>query len=53
VEAVLQGSPEALEKVMAWARRGPPGARVAAVTSQDAQGELERTYSGFEQLPTG
>ena len=52
VEAVLQGSPGAMEKIMAWARRGPPGARVAAVSSQDAQGEFDRPYSGFEQLPT-
>jgi len=52
VEAVVQGTPEAVEKILAWARRGPPGARVVDVGAQSAQGELDRPYSGFEQLPT-
>src|SRR5207249_8581789 len=30
VEAVLQGSPEAVEKIIVWARRGPRAALVAA-----------------------
>jgi acylphosphatase len=31
VEAVLQGPKAAVEKVIAWCREGPPGARVDAV----------------------
>lgn len=53
VEAVVQGEPQALEKIVAWARRGPPAARVTEVSSQAAQGEYDRPYSRFEQLPTG
>lgn len=52
VEAVVQGSPEAVEKILAWARHGPPAARVAGVGAQAAQGDLDRPYSGFEMLPT-
>lgn len=52
VEAVLQGSPAAVEKVLAWAKRGPPAARVVDISAQAAQGEFDRSYSGFEQLPT-
>lgn len=52
VEAVLQGVPGAVDAVVAWARRGPPAARVNGVDAQAAQGELERPYSGFECLPT-
>ncbi len=53
VEAVLQGSPEAVERILAWVRRGPPGARVTAVEVRDAEGGFDRPYGGFEQLPTG
>ncbi len=52
VEAVLQGSPEAVERTLAWAKRGPPGARVTAIEVRDAQGEFDRPYTGFEQLPS-
>ncbi len=52
VEAVLQGTPEAVERILSWARRGPPGARVTAVEVRDAEGEFDRPYCGFEQLPT-
>ena len=52
VEALVQGSPDAVEKILAWARRGPPGARVAAVGTQAAQGDVDRPYRGFEMLPT-
>ena len=52
VEAVLQGDPQAVEKVVDWAKRGPPGARVADVDAQAAPGEFDRPYAGFEQLPT-
>jgi len=52
VEAVLQGSPEAVEGILAWARRGPPAAAVSALSAHPAQGELDRPYGSFEQLPT-
>ena len=51
VEAVVQGDPQAVEILLAWAKRGPPSARVADVDAQPVPGEFERTYSGFEQLP--
>ena len=52
VEAVLQGAPGAVDAVVAWARRGPPAARVNGVDVRAAQGEFERPYSGFDFLPT-
>jgi len=52
VEAVLQGDADAVEAVVAWARRGPPAARVERVDARAASGELARSYRGFEQLPS-
>lgn len=52
VEAVLQGEAHGVENVIAWARRGPPAARVDRVDAQPAQGESDRPYAGFEMLPT-
>jgi acylphosphatase len=52
VEAVLQGDPASIDAVLAWARRGPPSARVTELTTEPAQGELDRPCSGFEELPT-
>jgi acylphosphatase len=52
VEAVVQGSAEAVDKILAWARRGPPGASVIEVDVQPAQAEIDRPYSGFDMLPT-
>lgn len=52
VEAVVQGRPEAVEKILAWARRGPPAARVSDVSAQAVQGEFDRTYGSFDHLPT-
>ncbi|MGH8700683.1 MAG: acylphosphatase, partial [Burkholderiales bacterium] len=48
VEAVIQGAPEALETMIAWARRGPPSAVVAAVRVTDASGD----FVSFEARPT-
>lgn len=48
VEAVLCGSPQALERLIEWSRTGPPAAVVSEVVVTEAQGE----YSGFERLPT-
>ena len=33
VEAVVQGDEAAVERLLAWCRRGPPGARVAAIAT--------------------
>lgn len=49
VEAVVQGAPEAVEAMTAWARRGPPSAVVAEVKVGEADGE----FAGFEVRPTG
>ena len=52
VEAVLQGAPAGVDAVIAWARRGPPAARVNGIDARAAQGELDRTYGGFDCQPT-
>lgn len=52
VEAVLQGSPEAVEKIIVWARRGPPAALVAAVRTRLPETQFDRSYASFEFWPT-
>lgn len=52
VEAVVQGESRAVEAMAAWARHGPPGARVTQVDAREAPGEFDRPFSAFEQLPT-
>ena len=52
VEAVLQGDAAGIESVLAWARRGPPSARVTDLAVEAAQGEFDRPYIGFEHRPT-
>ena len=52
VEAVVQGDAAAADALIAWARRGPPAARVAEVEIEDAAGELARPYAGFDWMPT-
>jgi acylphosphatase len=42
VEAVVDGPPEAVNAILAWARRGPPGARVTDVQIADVSGNFER-----------
>jgi len=42
VEAEVEGSREAVEELVAWARRGPRGARVADVTVQWIEPRGER-----------
>lgn len=39
VEAVFEGAPDAVDALVAWARRGPPHARVADVTVHDESAE--------------
>ena len=52
VEAVLQGDAAAVDAVLAWARSGPPAARVTEVSVQPATGDLDRSYEGFDWLPS-
>jgi len=42
VEATLSGPREAVEKVISWARRGPPAAEVRHVAISDSDGEFDR-----------
>ena len=48
VEAVIDGQAAAVEALLAWARRGPPAARVSDVTISEAGG----TFARFEMRPT-
>ncbi len=48
VEAMIQGSTEAVEAMIAWARRGPPGAVVTDVRIAEGAGE----FPEFGTLPT-
>jgi acylphosphatase len=52
VEAVVQGSQDAVDALTAWARRGPPAARVTDVTATPAVAEHDRNYERFEIRPT-
>jgi acylphosphatase len=49
VEAVVQGSPEAVKALIAWAHRGPSGAMVRQV-AVDAWNEA--VEPGFRQIST-
>ena len=48
VEAMVAGTPDAVEKIITWARRGPKSALVAGVQIDAGSG----SYAGFETLPT-
>jgi len=48
VEAVVDGAPDAVAAIIAWARRGPRAARVTEMRVVDLDGDFER----FEQRPT-
>ena len=50
VEALVQGSEEAVAALVAWAGRGPAGAKVAEL--RVASAEPQPSLAGFEQLPT-
>ncbi len=52
VEAVVQGSAEAVERILSWARRGPPAARVTQVSAEAPAAEFDRLYSRFERWPS-
>jgi acylphosphatase len=48
VEAVLDGAASAVQAMIEWAHRGPPGARVTDVTVSEHPG----TFTSFARLPT-
>ena len=48
VEAVVQGTPEAVEAITRWARHGPADARVQSVEEAEASGD----FATFEKRPT-
>jgi acylphosphatase len=50
VEAVVQGSPDDVARVIAWTRSGPRGAHVAYVAESEAP--VDSARRGFHSLPT-
>lgn len=53
IEAVARGTPAACESLLAWARRGPPAARVDRIDTRPATLEEEALVgAGFRRLPT-
>ena len=49
VEAVVDGPPDRVDAIIAWARRGPP----AALVTDGLVSENSGSYDEFEQWPTG
>ena len=49
VEAVFEGEPEAVDRLVAWTSHGPPTARVQGQTVLDEEAE---GLAGFAVLPT-
>ncbi|HZQ74946.1 MAG TPA: acylphosphatase [Burkholderiales bacterium] len=52
VEALLQGEEHAVAALIAWARRGPPVARVADLRVAGPAPEFDRRYESFERWPS-
>jgi len=50
VEALVQGEPTAIERVVDWCRRGPPGARVTEIEVSDVPADASLT--DFATRPT-
>jgi acylphosphatase len=48
VEAVIDGSTEAVEALVSWARRGPPAAQVQDVCIRETKG----SFPQFELRPS-
>jgi acylphosphatase len=44
VEAEIEGAQDAVERMLEWLRRGPPGSRVAEVAVEDAPTTGERGF---------
>ena len=49
VEAVIQGSPEAVARMLAWTRHGPRSARVDRVEVEPGEGEYATFETGESQ----
>jgi acylphosphatase len=52
VEALLQGDANAVERLVQWARRGPPMAMVEALREQTPENAVEPPYERFEERPS-
>ena len=52
VEAVLQGSADAVDALIAWARQGPPAANVGEIRTGAPAAEFDRRYIRFERWPS-
>ena len=55
VEALIHGTPDAVEALTVWAWHGPSSARVDRVLAKDEPGsaaEFAGTATGFRQRPT-
>ncbi len=52
VEALLQGDEEAVQALVAWARRGPRAARVDTVREEPPTPAFDRTYAQFDIWPS-
>jgi acylphosphatase len=50
VEAQIEGEPDAVERAIAWCRRGPPQAKVTAVEVTEVP--LAEPAGGFGMRPT-
>jgi len=50
VEALIQGDDAAVERLLAWCRRGPPAARVTEIKTLDVA--LDPAIVAFERRPT-
>jgi acylphosphatase len=50
VEALIQGDSAAVEKLLAWCRRGPPSARVTEIATLEAM--PDPALAAFERRPT-
>lgn len=48
VQALIQGPPDQIDRMLEWMRHGPPAARVAELTYDNAASE--RRYDRFEQI---
>ena len=48
VQALIQGSPDQIDRMLEWMRHGPPAARVDELNTETEHGE--RRYDRFEQI---
>jgi acylphosphatase len=52
VEAVVQGDAASIDRLIAWARRGPGLAHVHSLHDDTPEPAFDRTYTSFERWPT-